>query len=119
MFYDLPIWEKALDISIRVFELTSYLPKNEDYGLTSQIRRAANSIGANIAEGYGRKHQKDKLNFYFYARGSANETFHHLLYGYKIGYFKDEDFKTLEIKINTLLFELNKLIKTVSNWGDS
>lgn len=91
MFYDLSIWKKAIYISEYVFTLSSDLPKNEDYGLTSQIRRAANSIGANIAEGYGRKHQKDKLNFYFYARGSANETLHHIIYGNRIGYFDEKD----------------------------
>jgi four helix bundle protein len=67
------------------------LPRCEDYGLTSQIRRSSNSVSGNIAEAFGRLTPKDKKNFYVFTRGSAYETKSHLLYGITIGYFKKED----------------------------
>lgn len=62
-FEDMTVWQLAHQLSVEVFLLSHQLPRSEDYGLTSQIRRAANSISANIAEGYGRKTSKDKVNF--------------------------------------------------------
>jgi len=59
----MPVWQKAMELSVVVFDLSSSLPKSEDYGLTSQLRRAANSISANIAEGFGRNINKDKRQF--------------------------------------------------------
>ena len=55
----MPVWQYALELAIQVFELSSSLPRSEDYGLTSQLRRAANSVSANIAEGFGRNTNKD------------------------------------------------------------
>ena len=62
-FEDMPAWVKANDLAVEVFNLTVDLPRSEDYGLTSQIRRSANSVSANIAEGFGRKTKKDKSYF--------------------------------------------------------
>ena len=81
------VWRMANKLSYQVFELTKDLPRSEDYGLTSQIRRSANSISANIAEAFGRRTKKDKRNFYIVARGSTFETQSHLLYGKKVKYF--------------------------------
>jgi len=61
-FKGMPIWQKAMDIAVRIFNLTESLPRKEDYGFTSQIRRSALSISANIAEAYGRNHTFDKIN---------------------------------------------------------
>jgi len=66
-FREMPVWQKAMELSIQVFKLSSSLPRSEDYGLTSQLRRAANSVSANIAEGFGRNTSKDKSNFYIIA----------------------------------------------------
>ena len=62
-FTEMPVWQKAHELSAEIFKLTSILPRSEDYGLTSQLRRAANSISANIAEGFGRNINKDKRQF--------------------------------------------------------
>ena len=86
----MPVWKNAIDLSIRVFQISSSLPRAEDYGLTSQIRRSANSINANIAEGFGRRTNKDKIHFYTISRGSAYETQSHLLYGHGVKYFEDD-----------------------------
>jgi len=73
---DMPVWRASLELSKEVFNITSTLPRSEDYGLTSQIRRSANSINGNIAEGFGRQTSKDKANFYIMARGSVFEPSH-------------------------------------------
>jgi four helix bundle protein len=89
------------------------LPRSEDYGLTSQIRRSSNSVCGNVAEGFGRKTKKDKSNFYIIARSSAFETQSHLLYGHKIGYFQIETIQKINIDYNALIYELNKIIKSL------
>ena len=70
------------------------LPAREDYGLTSQLRRAAVSISANIAESFGRRTKNDKIKFYDYANASAYETKSLLIYGNKVNYFTEENIKT-------------------------
>lgn len=112
-FREMLVWQKAMDVSVEVFNITVGLPKSEDYGLISQIRRSANSVSANIAEGFGRYSNKDKCQFYIIARGSAFETQNHLIYGKNVGYFSDIIVNSLLNEYNQLIFELNKLMKTV------
>lgn len=71
-FEDMPLWKKAMELAVSIFHLTERLPKKEDYGLTSQMRNSSLSISGNISEGFGRKHTKDKLNFYYNSRGSLS-----------------------------------------------
>ena len=87
-FKEMPVWQEAMAIAEEVFRLTKDFPKKEDYGLTSQLRRAPLSISANIAEGFGRNHALDKMKFYHYARGSAMETENHLEYAKRVGYLE-------------------------------
>ena len=114
-FIDMPVWQKAHELSVNVFHLTVSLPKSEDYSLTSQIRRSASSVSANISEAFGRKTKKDKCNFYVIARGSAYETQNHLIYGNKVGYFEKEKIEQLYIDYNKLIHDINKIIKSLSN----
>ena len=107
-FTEMPVWQRAHELSAEIFKLTLNLPKSEDYGLTSQIRRSSNGISACISEGFGRGTNKDKSNFYIIARGSAFETQNHLLYGNKVGYFKQEITVKLFDEYNELIHELNK-----------
>lgn len=73
-FTDLKIWQNSHRLTIEVYALTSRLPKEELFGLTSQLRRAAISVESNIAEGESRYTEKDKLNFFIQARSSAAEV---------------------------------------------
>ena len=114
-FTDMPVWQKAMNLSIAVFSLSSTLPRSEDYGLTSQLRRAANSVSANLSEGFGRSTKKDKCNFYIIARGSAFEVQNHLLYGKKVKYFTSKDVDQLIHEYKDLIFDLNKLIKSLKH----
>ena len=108
----MPVWQNAINLSCAIFELTLSLPKSEDYGLTSQIRRSSNSVSANVAEAFGRRTKKDKSYFYVIARGSAFETQSHLLYGNKVGYFEKENSEILFDKYADLIHELNKILKS-------
>jgi len=108
-FTEMPVWQRALEVGEAVFLITSDLPKSEDYGLTSQLRRASVSISANIAEAFGRKGLKDKAKFYDYSKGSAFETNSLLLYGLKVGYFKEEEVKSLIEKSKIVIHDINKL----------
>ena len=112
-FQELPVWQEAMEVAVAVFNLTIDLPRKEDYGLTSQIRRSSLSISDNIAEGFGRHHQADKIKFYIYSRGSAFETKNQLIYGEKVGYFKVEETNSLIIRISSIIESLNKLMKAL------
>lgn len=76
---DLDVWKKAVDCVEEVYKLTRDFPDDEKFGLTGQMRRAAVSIPANIAEGYGRTHRGDYLRHLSYARGSLAELETHLI----------------------------------------
>ena len=108
----MPVWHKAMELAEQVFASTEPLPRKEDYGLTSQIRRSALSVPGNIAEGFGRHHTKDKLNFYYVARGSLAETKSHLIYGFKVGYFQQSELTALSQLIENIWEALNKLINS-------
>ena len=112
-FEEMPVWQKAMELAVSIFKLTEKLPRKEDYGLTSQIRRSALSVPGNISEGFGRKHTKDKLNFYYDARGSLAETKNHLIYGHKVEYFNDSEFEEFSNLVDEIWKELNSLISSL------
>ncbi len=91
-FEDLDCFKLALDIVVNAHDLARALPADEKYDLAPQIRRAAKSITANIAEGYGRYHYLESLKFYSIARGSLNETLGHLINALVIGCCNQEYF---------------------------
>ena len=109
----MPVWQKSMDLAVNIFKLTEKLPKKEDFSLTSQIRRAGLSVSANLAEGFGRKHTKNKLNFYYNSRGSLSEVRSHLTYGYRVGYFTKKDFSDKKDLITEVWKELNYLIASL------
>ena len=112
-FTEMPVWLKAHNLSVEVFKLTINLPRSEDYGLTSQIRKSSNGVAACISEGFGRNTKKDKSNFYIIARGSSFETQNHLLYGQAVEYFEDQLTQRLFNEYADLIHDLNKLIKSL------
>lgn len=91
----LKVWERAHALTIDVYHVTRVFPKEELYGLTSQTRRAASSIPANIAEGYGRGGDTELARFLTIAIGSANELDYHLLLARDLGYIQTSDFDRL------------------------
>jgi len=112
-FRDMPVWQSAMAAAERVYALTEKLPRKEDYGFTSQIRRAALSISANIAEAFGRNHTLDKVNFYYIARGSVTETQSHLEYGRRVGYLSASAVQDLTDGLEKVHADLNRVIATL------
>jgi len=98
------------DLTLKVYEITSHFPKEEAFGMTSQIKRAALSVPANISEGFGRFHFMDKAKFYLNARGSLYELKSHLLIAKELGFMRDEMTDSVFQEIENLSLKLNNLI---------
>lgn len=94
-YRDLEVWKRSMDLVTSCYALSDGLPSSETYGLRSQIRRAAVSIPANIAEGHGRDHLKDYLRHLSIANGSLKELETHLLITARLGYSKQDHIETL------------------------
>lgn len=112
-FENLEVWQMGRDLVTKVYMLTVSLPQSEAFGLTAQIKRAALSIPANIAEGFGRYHYLDKAKFYLNARGSLYELKSHLLIAQELGYLKhSQAVSNVFTLIDNLSVKLNNLIAT-------
>lgn len=85
-FEDLNVWQESQQLAVEVYRVSKTFPKDEIFGLTSQLRRAVASVSANIAEGFGRSTVKDKLNFLSIAYGSLLETKNFIYLAEKLGY---------------------------------
>ncbi len=85
-FRDLVVWQKAHQLVLAIYRLTKSFPADERFGLTSQIRRAAVSVAANVAEGFAKRGKADKARFFNIAQGSLEEVHHYLILGNDLGY---------------------------------
>jgi four helix bundle protein len=116
-FKELRVWSKAHDLTILVYKLTRAFPRDEVYGLTSQVRRSAASIGANIAEGCGRHSDGELTRFLQIARGSASETEYHLLLAKDFGFLQEGDFRAAEQSVLAVQRMLTALVQRVQPRG--
>lgn len=89
-YRDLLVWQQAMELVTSIYQLTNNWPKEEIYGLTSQVRRAAVSVPANIAEGFGRENRGSYQQFLRIAQGSLKEVETHLLIAERLGYIQKE-----------------------------
>ena len=112
-FSDLNVWQASKNMLIKIYDLTKTFPKQENYGLTDQLRRAANSICANIAEGFDRYHPKDKIRFYYNARASASEVKSHIMISKELNYLTMETSRTLIAELNLIGKMLNGMISSL------
>ena len=110
-FRDLKVWTKAHDLTLNVYRSTRAFPKQEMYGLTSQLRRSAASIGANIAEGCGRRSDAEMKRFCQIARGSASELEYHLLLARDLQFLPPNEFTDLERKVHEVQRMLASLVQ--------
>ena len=108
---DLEVWKKSIDLVADIYSLTKNYPKEELYGLTSQIRRAAVSMPANIAEGAGRFHDKEFIQFLYIALGSVAEIETHLVVSERLDYICPEELEEYETKIKIIRNQTLGLIK--------
>ncbi|HXG22815.1 MAG TPA: four helix bundle protein [Methylomirabilota bacterium] len=110
-YKNLRVWERAHQLTLAVYQATATFPKDELYGLTSQIRRACASIPANIAEGCGRDGDGEFARFLRIAMGSASELDYHLLLARDLNFLSEAVDKQLEIGLGEVKRMLNTLIQ--------
>lgn len=110
-FKELSVWQKAMVLATDVYAATEGFPDAEKFGLTSKIRRSAVSISSNIAEGSGRKSNKEFKQFLNIAYGSGSELESQLLIAKNLGFMKNEDYELLSGKIT----KIQKMIYSLSN----
>lgn len=102
-------------LALEIYKITNNFPREEIYGITSQLRRASSSVTANIAEGFARYHFKDKIRFYYNSRGSIAEVQNFLLLAKDLGYITLEKCTSLGEKSNEVGKLINGLVKTTEN----
>ena len=114
-FKDLILWKEAHQLTVKVYEVSKKFPKEELFGVTSQLRRAATSISCNIAEGCGRYTSKDFANFLQISLGSTNETDYLTILAKDLNYLSEGDFDILQEKINKVRAMNINLLEKVRN----
>jgi four helix bundle protein len=114
-YRDLRVWQMGMKLVTEIYEVTKGFPPSEQYGLTSQLRRAAVSIPTNIAEGFGRRTTKDYINFLTIARGSAMEVETLLLISHNLEYLPQPKLDDLLEQTNHLARSLNALISSLQH----
>ncbi|MBQ6769691.1 MAG: four helix bundle protein [Bacteroidales bacterium] len=112
-FHNYKVWEKGHQFALHIYRKTKSFPKDELFGITSQIRRAATSISFNIAEGCGRRSDAEFAYFLNIAAGSASEVEEELLLSYDLEYMDSFSYHQLDKEVNDIKAMLNKLIETL------
>ena len=118
-FKDIIAWQKGYGLTLRLYDLTASFPRSEDFGLKSQIRRAAVSIISNIAEGFKRVGVKDSLYLYRVAEASLEEIKCQTMLAKDLGYLKEVDYSQLRDMQDEVGKLLNGWIKSQSRWHPS
>lgn len=113
-FTDLFAWKEGNSLIISVYKLTKQYPKEEIFVLVSQIRRSAISITSNVAEGFSRKSNKEKIQFYHLALGSLTELQNQLYISKELGYIDNSEFKKIAEQTIVVSKLINGLIKSLS-----
>jgi four helix bundle protein len=108
-FEDLEVWKKAHKVVIEIYNVTKQFPNEEKFGLASQMRRAATSIAANIAEGFKRRTPRDKSSFYNVSQGALEELRYYLILSKDLGYLQSvQELQNLSESIGRMLYGLIK-----------
>lgn len=114
-FTDLVAWQEAHQLVLKIYQLTGRFPKEKRFGLTDQLKRAALSITANIAEGFSRFHYKERLKFYYTARGSLSEIENGLIAARDLGLVQPGTYTDLFDRCEHGRAILNGLIKATAS----
>lgn len=112
-FEQLQAWQEAQVLAVLVYSATKNFPKDEVFGLTSQIKRASSSVSANIAEDFGRRTTPDKLHFYSIAYGSLLETKNFLYLANKLGFIDDDTLEKILSQVVSSQKLLNALMRSL------
>ena len=111
-FTELIVWQKAHLLTLEIYKITEDFPKKELYGLTSQMRRSAVSVPANIAEGYRKSGKKDKVRFFNISQGSLEELKYYLILAQDLEYINKNSLESLTTEVGKLL---NAYMKAILN----
>lgn len=113
-FTDLNTWKEAHSLVLLIYKETKAFPSEEKFGLIDQLKRSAVSISSNIAEGFSRRSKKEKLMFYFTAKGSLTELQNQILVARDINYLKNRDFSRIAEQTVTVHKLINGLIRSLN-----
>lgn len=114
-FQDLRVWQQSMALAERTYDFTKRFPKDEQYGMVSQMRRAAVSIASNIAEGKGHRSDKEFLHFLYHARGSLYELQTQVLLAKQLQYLSESQLREEMENITAVASSLTGLINSLSD----
>ena len=114
-YKDLKTWQKSYELCLEIYKITKGFPKEEVYGLTSQIRRSAVSVPCNIAEGYGRKTTPEYIRSLYIAYGSTCELETQILLSGDLGYIGTEKLKKVQDEVGEVERMLKALMKSLED----
>lgn len=106
---DLDVWKLGIDLVEIIYQVTNAFPKDESYGLSSQLRRASISVPSNIAEGYARQSKKELIHFLYISLGSLSEIETQIIISNRLHYLEDKE--SISSLVETIRMKLLKLIK--------
>lgn len=112
-FRNLAVWQRSIELTLRVYQLTSTFPESERFGLTNQLRRASVSVASNIAEGYGRSTKGEYVQFLGHARGSNSEVETQIVISKALGFGSKQMLQSAEDLCNEVGKMLNPLMKSL------
>lgn len=112
-FKELQVWQKSHQTVLEIYRLTSAFPKEERFGIVSQLRRAAYSIPANIAEGFGRRSTKELIQCLGIANGSLEEVRYFILLSSDLGYLPKHELERLEVQLDSVAQMISALSRTL------
>ncbi len=118
-FEELEVWKKGRELRNEISKIVRTFPKEEKYSLAAQILRSSRSVTANIAEGFGRFHHQENIQFCRFARGSLHETLDHLICAYDEDYISEVEFKKHRILFDDILRLLNGYISYLKKSASS
>jgi four helix bundle protein len=116
-YRDLRVWQDAMSLAEACYRVTRSFPKDETFGLSAQIRRAAASVPANVAEGHGREHRGSFIQHLRIAQGSLKELVTHLLLAVRVGVMADAEMASMMGSCETVGKMLRSLIHSLQNKG--
>jgi len=114
-YKDLIVWQKAMDLVVNIYRLTETFPRQEVYGLTSQMRRCAVSIPSNIAEGRRRGSRKDYRQFLLIAYASGSELETQLEIAKRLNFYSNQDYPIVESLLDEIMRMLNKILSLLKS----
>jgi four helix bundle protein len=110
-YRDLKLWQKSIELVVNLYQLTNQFPKNELFGIVTQIRRSAVSIPSNVAEGFGRRYDKEFIRFLQIAMGSIFELQTQILISLKLNFINQDTYRIIHSDTRELELILKTLIE--------